>query len=88
MPLEAAKGAAVRRFMAIPPFAGRRPIFLGDDTADENGFEAINEAGGISIRVRPRGPSAAQYRLDDVTTAIGWLQANFKTPPVLERKVS
>ena len=77
MPLEAAKGAAVRRFMAIPPFAGRRPVFLGDDTSDENGFEAINEAGGISIRVKPRGPTAASYLLDDVNGAIAWLTANF-----------
>ena len=82
MPLEAAKGAAVRRFMAMPPFAGRRPVFLGDDAPDENGFEAINEAGGISIRVRPRGPTAAQYVLDDVTSAIGWLAANFEKAPV------
>ncbi|UVK37031.1 trehalose-phosphatase [Mesorhizobium sp. AR10] len=82
MPLEAAKGAAVRRFMAIPSFASRRPVFLGDDTADENGFEAINEAGGISIRVKPRGPTAAKYVLDDVTGAIGWLEANFEKSPV------
>ena len=73
----AAKGAAVRRFMAIPPFAGRRPVFLGDDTSDENGFEAINEAGGISIRVKPRGPTAANYILDDVNGAIAWLKVNF-----------
>jgi trehalose 6-phosphate phosphatase len=77
MPLEAAKGAAVRRFMAIPPFAGRRPVFLGDDTSDENGFEAINEAGGVSIRVKPRGPTAANYVLDDVNGAIAWLRVNF-----------
>jgi trehalose 6-phosphate phosphatase len=88
MPLEAAKGAAVRRFMAISPFTGRRPVFLGDDTADENGFEAINEAGGISIRVRPRGPTVAQYQLDDVTRAIAWLAANFEASPALARKAS
>ena len=88
MPLEAAKGAAVRRFMAISPFAGRRPVFLGDDTADENGFEAINEAGGISIRVRPRGPTVAQYGLDDVSRAIDWLTANFEASATPDRKAS
>ncbi|RWN56634.1 trehalose-phosphatase [Mesorhizobium sp.] len=77
MPLEAVKGAAIRRFMEIQPFAGRRPVFLGDDTSDENGFEAINEGNGISIRVKPRGPTAASYVLDDVTQAIAWLEANF-----------
>ncbi|RWO83997.1 MAG: trehalose-phosphatase [Mesorhizobium sp.] len=77
MPLEAVKGAAIRRFMEIQPFAGRRPVFLGDDTSDENGFEAINEGNGISIRVKPRGPTAASYVLDDVSQAIAWLEANF-----------
>ena len=70
MPLEAVKGAAIRRFMEMPPFVGRRPVFLGDDTSDENGFEAINEADGISIRVKPNGPTAASYVLDDVAGAI------------------
>ena len=46
MPLEAAKGAAIRRFMEIPPFAGRRPVFLGDDTSDENGFEVDQRSRG------------------------------------------
>ncbi|TJW70111.1 MAG: trehalose-phosphatase, partial [Mesorhizobium sp.] len=67
----------IRRFMEIQPFAGRRPVFLGDDTSDENGFEAINETNGISIRVKPRGPTVASYGLDDVTEAIAWLEANF-----------
>ncbi|TIP78793.1 MAG: trehalose-phosphatase, partial [Mesorhizobium sp.] len=73
----AVKGAAIRRFMEIQPFAGRRHVFLGDDTSDENGFEAINETNGISIRVKPRGPTVASYGLDDVTEAIAWLEANF-----------
>lgn len=74
MPLEAAKGAAIRRFMKLSPFAGRQPIFLGDDTSDENGFEAINEAGGISIRIRPQGPTAASCSLSGVAEAIAWLE--------------
>lgn len=77
MPLEAAKGAAIRRFMQIAPFAGRRPVFLGDDTSDENGFETINAEGGISIRVKPQGPTAARHVIADVAGAIAWLQANF-----------
>ena len=74
MPLEAAKGAAIRRFMKRTPFAGRRPVFLGDDTSDENGFEAINEANGVSIRVRPQGPTAASFELAGVAEAIAWLE--------------
>ncbi len=74
MPLEAVKGGAIRRFMKEQPFNGRRPVFLGDDTTDEHGFEAVNDAGGMSIRVRPRGPTAASHTLAGVGDAILWLQ--------------
>jgi trehalose 6-phosphate phosphatase len=74
MPLDAVKGSAIRRFMKSKPFAGRRPAFLGDDTSDEHGFEAVNEAGGMSIRVRPKGLTAAHYTLPGVGDTILWLQ--------------
>ncbi|WP_411909266.1 trehalose-phosphatase [Mesorhizobium sp. AD1-1] len=74
LPLEAAKGAAIRRFMEIAPFTGRRPVFLGDDTSDENGFEAVNDAGGISIRVKPPAHTAARYGLADVVETLAWLR--------------
>ena len=77
MPLEAAKGAAIRRFMQLDPFTGRRPVFLGDDTSDENGFETVNAAGGISIRVKPQGATTARFAIADVASAIDWLEANF-----------
>ena len=73
-PLEAVKGGAIRRFMTEKPFAGRRPAFLGDDTSDEHGFEAVNEAGGLSVRVRPKGPTVATATLADVPETIAWLQ--------------
>lgn len=74
MPLEAAKGAAIRRFMAMAPFRGRHPVFLGDDTSDENGFEAVNQAGGFSIRVKPDGVTLARYAVTDVEGALDWLR--------------
>jgi trehalose 6-phosphate phosphatase len=50
-PVGADKGGAVRRLMAIPPFAGRRPIFIGDDITDEDGMAACAEFGGYGLRV-------------------------------------
>lgn len=67
------KGVAVRRFMADPPFAGRRPVFVGDDLTDEHGFAAVNAADGISICVGDRAPSRARFRLHSVGDALRWL---------------
>ncbi|TPK90429.1 trehalose-phosphatase [Mesorhizobium sp. B2-4-17] len=75
MPLEAAKGAAIRRFMAEPAFTERCPVFLGDDTSDENGFDVINEMDGVSVRIRPRAPTAAHHTLANVDEALAWLDA-------------
>jgi trehalose 6-phosphate phosphatase len=66
MPAEALKGAAIRRFMALDAFRDRLPVFIGDDVSDENGFEYVNECGGISIRVRPAGPTSARHTLANV----------------------
>ncbi|TPI14537.1 trehalose-phosphatase [Mesorhizobium sp. B4-1-3] len=89
MPLEAAKGAAIRRFMQLDPFTGRRPVFLGDDTSDENGFHTVNAAGGISIRVKPQGETAARFAIEDVASALAWLEANFGDPaaPTVSRNL-
>lgn len=45
------KGEAIARFMARPPFAGRKPIFLGDDTTDEPGFTAALALDGCAYSV-------------------------------------
>jgi trehalose 6-phosphate phosphatase len=68
------KGSAIAAFMEEPPFRGRVPVFLGDDTTDEEGFAEVNRRGGISIRVGPPiGGSAAIYELPSVAAALDWL---------------
>lgn len=67
------KGSAVRDFMNHPPFAGRRPVYIGDDVTDEAGFVAVNELGGISMRVGGCQDSTAVYGLDNVKEAHEWL---------------
>ena len=56
------KGGAIAAFLREAPFAGRRPVFAGDDTTDEAGFAFVQLAGGQGVKVG-RGPSAAALRL-------------------------
>ena len=69
-PAAAHKGAALRRLAAAPPFAGRRPLMIGDDTTDEDAIAAAQDLGGLGVKVgqgalrrppprpRPRRPCA------------------------------
>ena len=69
------KGMAIAAFMDEPPFAGRRPVFIGDDVTDEDGFAMVNSLGGHSIRVGAVETSAAAYQFPDVNAVVDWLQA-------------
>jgi trehalose 6-phosphate phosphatase len=63
LPAASGKGWVIEAFLREPPYRGRIPIFIGDDLTDENGFAAVNAAGGVSIRVGA-GESVAAQRLD------------------------
>ncbi|WP_312073821.1 trehalose-phosphatase [Atlantibacter sp.] len=67
------KGEAISAFMQQPPFAGRTPVFVGDDLTDEAGFEVVNAAHGISIKVG-KGETEAKYRLMNVQAVHVWLE--------------
>jgi len=70
------KGQAIGAFMAEPPFAGRRPVFAGDDVTDEAGFRVVADLGGIAIRIGSDGhPTAASHGLADVPAMQRWLEA-------------
>lgn len=45
------KGDGVRSVMAHEPFAGRMPVFIGDDVTDEAAFSAMPEFGGKAFAV-------------------------------------
>jgi trehalose 6-phosphate phosphatase len=50
-PHGADKGGAVVALMQRPPFAGRLPIFIGDDVTDEDGMREARKQGGAGYRV-------------------------------------
>jgi trehalose 6-phosphate phosphatase len=66
--------SAIQLFMRQPGFAGRTPVFVGDDPSDEVGFEAVNEMGGHSIRVGNLEQTSARYRFSSVSTVTAWLR--------------
>jgi len=68
------KRGAIEAFMRGPPFAGRIPVFIGDDVTDEDGFEAVNALGGYSVRVGDLAATAAKFRFSSVSTVIAWLR--------------
>ncbi len=71
---DADKGVGVRAIMEQSPFAGASPIFVGDDTTDEDGFAAVNDLGGFGVLVGERRKTLARYRLRDVAAVHQWLE--------------
>jgi trehalose 6-phosphate phosphatase len=73
VPPGADKGTAVRAFMSEPPFAGTRPVFVGDDVTDEDGFTAAAALGGFGVLVGYPRPTAAEYGFVDPSSVTAWL---------------
>ncbi len=72
------KGTAILEYMTEPPFAGRSPVFVGDDQTDEYGFAAVMRAGGWAVKVGT-GRTHAHFRLRDVGAVRSWLAMTIPT---------
>jgi trehalose 6-phosphate phosphatase len=75
VPRVAHKGAAIRYFMAQAPFAGRTPMFAGDDAADEDAIAAVQALGGIGIRIVDdmHTPTCAAYCVTSAEMVRAWI---------------
>lgn len=67
------KAAALADFMREAPFAGRQPVYAGDDRTDEDAFIAARQLGGIAIKIGS-GETAAHYRAAGTSQFTGWLR--------------
>jgi len=75
---DADKGKAVARLMAVAPFAGRVPVYVGDDWTDEDGFRAALAGKGRAIRVGAPRSTLATETLGDPAALRDWLARSLK----------
>ncbi|SER38840.1 trehalose 6-phosphatase [Faunimonas pinastri] len=68
------KAEAVVALGLQEPFAGRIPVFVGDDRTDEDGFRGAALNGGFGVKVG-EGATAAKYRLADPSAVHAWLRS-------------
>ncbi len=61
-PAGVSKATAVHAIMRHPPFAGRIPIYIGDDVTDEDGIQAAIALGGLGLRVPETFDTPAHVR--------------------------
>ena len=65
------KGEAVKRL--IKEHSDKAPVFIGDDTTDEEAFEVLADLGvGLSVKVG-EGETKARERLEDVDAVVRYL---------------
>jgi len=68
------KGTGICHIMEHPPFAGRHPIFFGDDVTDEDGFAVLPKLSGIGISVGRLLPGATAF-VPSASAVRDWLAA-------------
>lgn len=73
-PATVKKANAMSAYMNEPPFAGRRPVFVGDDLTDESAFVAVSQTNGYGVIVGARTPTAATTRIPTVAALHAWLK--------------
>ena len=71
-PEGAHKGRTLRLMAAVAPFADRRAIMIGDDATDEDAILAVQEIGGVGVKVGA-GDSAARLRAPDPAAVRAWI---------------
>jgi trehalose 6-phosphate phosphatase len=73
IPAGHSKGTALETFCALPEFAGRRPMMIGDDMGDIAAFAAAWRLGGAGMRVAGEHFGHTDVELQNPKRVIAWL---------------
>jgi trehalose 6-phosphate phosphatase len=79
-PAGSSKGTAFRRLMSVAPFAGRTPVFAGDDLTDQEVFSALPEFRGVGISVG-RSMPGAEFQFASPSVVRRWLEDELAAGP-------
>ncbi len=74
IPAGHSKGTALETFAAMPKFAGRRPIMIGDDVGDLPAFAAAARLDGFALRVAGEHFGRDDVELNGPADVISWLE--------------
>ena len=72
-PPDVGKEKAVERLMRAAPYAGRMPVYFGDDTTDEPALSWVRARGGLSVKVGT-GETGAEFRAESPQDVTRFLQ--------------
>jgi trehalose 6-phosphate phosphatase len=67
------KGRGVAALMEERPFAGRRPLFIGDDATDRDAFAAARQFGGHCVSVGSDNADIADWVFASPAAVRAWL---------------
>jgi trehalose 6-phosphate phosphatase len=67
------KGTGLREMMSVPPFTGRKPIFVGDDVTDNAAFAVLPDFDGAGFSVGGVVPGTS-FNFDGPQDVRRWLR--------------
>jgi trehalose 6-phosphate phosphatase len=74
VPAGHSKGTALKTIAALPAFAGRRPLMIGDDIGDEPALIAAERLGGAGLRVAGEHFGQSGCDLKGPEDVVDWLR--------------
>lgn len=74
LPVGFSKGRALRKLAALPQFANRIPVMVGDDIADLDAFRAAEDLSGFGLKVAGENFSEDESSFQGPAEVLDWLQ--------------